>query len=217
MDHHGADQHGTDHRGGKGQSDQNLPLACTRTRALMARYGDGELEEALAAPLRGHLLECPACRMELADERNLARWMVAPDAPPVPAGFAERVAALAFAGQAGKGGRPGTGEVIPTGDLVPAGWRAPAQAATVSRPAATGFGLAAGAANPARPAEEPVLRLVLWLTASAAAALLLLALALGRTGRPGGEELMAEPLPDVLQQLDQLNRELEAGGAGGGR
>lgn len=213
MDHYGADQHGTESRGGKGQSDQNLPLACTRTRALLARYGDGELEEALAAPLRGHLLECPACRMELADERNLARWMVAPDAPPVPAGFAERVAALAFAGQsgqAGKGSRPGTGDLVPMGSPVPAARRAPA-------PATAGLGLTFGAANPARPAEEPVLRLVLWLTASAAAALLLLALALGRAGRPGGEELVAEPLPDVLQQLDQLNRELEAGGAGGGR
>ncbi len=148
-----------------------LPLACARARALLNRYGDGELEESLAAPLRGHLLECPDCRARCAADRHLRRWIVRPDAPPVPAGFAERVAALAFAGasQPGPTERP--------------------------RPLSSG---------------EPALRLVLWLTAAAAAALLVLALALGSLARPGGEELVAEPLPEVLQQLDQLERELEA-------
>lgn len=145
-----------------------LPLACARARALLNRYGDGELEESLAAPLRGHLLECPDCRAMFAAERNLRRWIVRPEAPAVPAGFAERVAALAFAG-AVPGARP----------------------------------------QPA-PSNEPALRLVLWLTAAAAAALLLLALALGSLGRPGGEELVAEPLPEVLQQLDQIEREFQA-------
>ncbi len=151
-----------------------LPLACARARALLNRYGDGELEESLAAPLRGHLLECPECRARFAAERHLRRWIVRPEAPPVPAGFAERVAALAFAGAA------------PAAPLAPS-----------VRPSPL-------------PSAEPALRLVLWLTAAAAAALLILALALGSLGRPGGEELVAEPLPEVLQQLDQLERELEA-------
>jgi anti-sigma factor RsiW len=184
-------------------NDQNLPLACTRTRALLARYGDGELEEPLAAPLRGHLLECPACRAELAALRNLARWIVAPDVPPVPAGFAERVAALAFAGR---------GAAAPAGALAGAGL-----GARLPMVELTPLARAAAAPGPARHAEEPVLRFVLWMTAMAAAALLLLALALGSAERPAGEELVAEPLPEVLQQLDQLNRELEAGGTGAQR
>ena len=75
-------------------------MSCERALALLTRYGDGELEESLAAPLRGHLLDCAACRAAAVETKNLRAWMEPLEAPPVPAGFAAKVARAAFAGGA---------------------------------------------------------------------------------------------------------------------
>lgn len=76
-------------------------MKCTQARAQIARYLDGELNEAQAAPLRAHLLECPSCRAELQDAKSLSAWFVAPEATPVPTGFAARVAHRAQRGDRG--------------------------------------------------------------------------------------------------------------------
>lgn len=74
------------------------PMSCERSHALMTRYVDGELEEALAAPLRRHLLECNGCRGLAVETKNLRAWMEPRPAPAIPTGFAARVAERAFSG-----------------------------------------------------------------------------------------------------------------------
>jgi len=72
-------------------------MDCDRSKSLLAAYVDGELAEALAGPLRKHLMECGACRTAASEAKALASWFV-PTAPiAVPAGFAARVAARAAA------------------------------------------------------------------------------------------------------------------------
>lgn len=74
---------------------------CRSFEPLIPSYLDGELSEAQAGPLRRHLLECPPCRRTVAGEKALKRWFVREPACAVPAGFAERVARRAFAGDPG--------------------------------------------------------------------------------------------------------------------
>lgn len=74
---------------------------CNSFGPLIPSYLDGELSDAQAGPLRRHLLECPPCRRAVAGEKALKRWFTAEPAPAVPAGFAERVARRAFAGDPG--------------------------------------------------------------------------------------------------------------------
>lgn len=78
-----------------------MNATCKPFAPLIPAYLDGELSDAQAGPLRRHLLECPACRREVAGEKALKRWFVAEPAPAVPAGFADRVARRAFAGDPG--------------------------------------------------------------------------------------------------------------------
>lgn len=79
-----------------------MKTTCDSARPLVPSYLDGELSEAQAAPLRTHLLECPACREVAKEGRALERWFVAESTSvPVPAGFAARVARRAFAGDPG--------------------------------------------------------------------------------------------------------------------
>jgi hypothetical protein len=52
---------------------------------------------------------------------------------------------------------------------------------------------------------------VLFATAVAAAALFALSVWLGMRARPAGEDLMAEPLGEVLQELEALNAAEAAG------
>ena len=77
---------------------------CAQARPLVAPYLDGELSEALAGPLRRHLMDCPACRAEAQAGRSLKRWFAAEPAMAVPGGFAARVARRAFAGDTGERG-----------------------------------------------------------------------------------------------------------------
>lgn len=78
-----------------------MNATCKPFAPLIPAYLDGELSDAQAGPLRRHLLECPACRREVAGEKALKRWFVAEPASAVPAGFADRVARRAFAGDPG--------------------------------------------------------------------------------------------------------------------
>jgi len=78
-----------------------MQIPCEHAKSLVPSYLDGELTEAQAAPLRAHLLGCPACREIAKDGRALSRWFEpGPDAQ-VPVGFAARVARRAFAGDPG--------------------------------------------------------------------------------------------------------------------
>ncbi len=82
-----------------------MNMSCDNARSLVPSYLDGELSEAQAAPLRGHLFDCPACRELAKDGRALERWFEAAlevRAVEVPPGFAARVARRAFAGDPGR-------------------------------------------------------------------------------------------------------------------
>lgn len=77
-------------------------MECRDVRPLIPVYLDGELTEAQAAPLRQHLMDCPACRSAVQDERSLKAWFVEQRPVEVPAGFAARVARRALAGDTGE-------------------------------------------------------------------------------------------------------------------
>ena len=78
-----------------------MEFTCEHAGPLVSSYLDNELSEAQAAPLRQHLLGCPACR-ELAKQGKVLSAWFAGDTPPVaPPGFAARVARRAFAGDTG--------------------------------------------------------------------------------------------------------------------
>lgn len=74
-------------------------MECRDVLPLVPLYLDGELVEAQAAPLRKHLLACPACREHAQSEKALKRWFVPVPEVAVPTGFAERVALRAFHGE----------------------------------------------------------------------------------------------------------------------
>ncbi|NOT30561.1 MAG: zf-HC2 domain-containing protein [Planctomycetes bacterium] len=79
-----------------------MKTTCDDARALVPSYLDGELPEPQSAPLRTHLLACPACREVAKEGKVLRRWFEAePARVSVPAGFAARVARRAFAGDPG--------------------------------------------------------------------------------------------------------------------
>lgn len=75
-----------------------MKMNCEQCRPLVPGYLDGELGEALASPLRAHLLACPVCREVAQGQRAQATWFQASEAPAIPHGFAARVARLAFEG-----------------------------------------------------------------------------------------------------------------------
>ena len=168
--------------------DGHLNTNCEDVARLLPRWSDGELSAARGDLVRGHLLDCRECRARYGEQRNLERWMVAPEAPAVPEGFAERVTRLAAA----SGVRP---------------LSLPTPKADVDE---------VDVIVPAPPATEPVerdaagsmLSFVLACTAVAAAMLLGLALALGQQDRPTGEELRADPLSEsqLLQLFEEEQR-----------
>lgn len=162
---------------------------CSRTRAEVARHLDGELGESEAVQLRGHLLSCPGCRAQFQEERLLKRWFVPVETPAVPVGFAARVAALATVSAAVDGPDDGRyGELVPA----PRAERRPATAPEMPR----------------------LLRFTTTLVGLAAAALLLLSLALAMDARPSRPTvLLADPLPEALERLDELNRAERAAAA----
>jgi anti-sigma factor RsiW len=79
-----------------------MKITCDDARPLVPGYLDAELSEAQAAPLRTHLLDCPACREIAKEGKAFQRWFEYEPAPvSVPSGFAARVARRAFAGDPG--------------------------------------------------------------------------------------------------------------------
>lgn len=79
-------------------------MNCKDCLPLISSYVDDELSEPQAAPLRQHLMDCPACRRALQGEKSFKRWFEPRSEPvAVPAGFAARVARRAFAGDEGSG------------------------------------------------------------------------------------------------------------------
>lgn len=79
-----------------------MKLSCQNACTLIPSYLDGEVSEEQAAPLRKHLLACPACREVAKADTALKRWFVDEASVEVPAGFAARVARRAFAGDPGE-------------------------------------------------------------------------------------------------------------------
>ena len=75
-------------------------MNCNDSRTLIPSYLDGELSEHQAAPLRQHLMDCQPCRKAASGQKALGRWFEHEPTSDVavPAGFAERVTRLAFAG-----------------------------------------------------------------------------------------------------------------------
>ena len=162
---------------------ERMDLHCERALELLPRYADGELTEGQAAPLRQHLLDCPACRSVASQQRGLGRWFETVEPVAVPSGFAQRVATLAFEGASV--GDPSEGELTPVGAA-----RGPR---SIDSSGARGRELGTG----------PGLRdFVLFLTAAAAVALFALSVAIGLRDRPSGETLSATEIPELLQMLD---------------
>ena len=79
-------------------------MNCKECLPLIPGYLDEELSEPQSASLRQHLMDCPSCRKELGGEKSLRRWFEFEEveAAAVPAGFAQRVARRAFAGDTGE-------------------------------------------------------------------------------------------------------------------
>ncbi len=168
-------------------------MRCDQALALIPSYLDGELQEAQAAPLRKHLLDCQGCRGGAQGEKNLKRWFQADAsvvAGAIPQGFASRIARRAFAGDTGE----------PELELLPA--RSPS--ISVAAPA-----------SPIRVAvrgsEDPIYRFVLQATAAAALVVLALSLALRSQTLPSGSRLRAADVrgeitvEQALGRLDQMN------------
>ena len=164
-------------------------MNCKECLPLIPGYLDGELSEAQAAPLRQHLMDCRSCRRALSSEKSLKRWFAFEDAleAEVPAGFAERVARRAFAGDTGEPAASPSGG----GRLV---------------------ALTGGAVQ-----VDPGLQDFLLRATAAAAVLLLVASAWMRSVRvpDGGRMSAAEPeqtVQQLLEEADALNAAEEAEG-----
>lgn len=174
------------------QTDMAQASHCDDFRPLIPRYLDGELADEAASPLRKHLLSCQECRAQVQDGESLSHWFVEPPAVPVPAGFAQRVARRAMAGD--------TGEREDV--LVPHRSSRPAPLHPVEAVAPVD-------AAPAGKLHEFVLQL----TAAAAIVLFVGSILLRQASRPEVDAIHADEVTkdDVLQELDELNRmELEA-------
>jgi hypothetical protein len=169
-------------------------MECQEARRWIQGYLDGELQEAQAAPLRKHLLDCQACRASAQSEKNLKRWFVEPKSVAVPRDFAARVARRAFAGD--------RGERFSEPAMAGVG-----QGAVLSMAAARGTAPSISAAR----SEERNLRFVLTLTAAAAAVLMTIALGIRSMNLPSGTNMRADDRPtmtieEARRHLDELNR-----------
>jgi hypothetical protein len=154
---------------------------CARAAEFLPRYLDGELAEEHSSGLRGHLLACRTCRAALQAERDARRWFEAP-AVAVPGGFAARVAALAALGL--------------DSETRPREPRLPVASASLAADS-VGVDSESGA----------LLAFTVRLVGLAALTLLGLSLVLALSARPAQPSaLLADPLPEVLERLDQLNR-----------
>jgi anti-sigma factor RsiW len=166
-----------------GEGEGGRHMECQDARALIQGYLDGELQEAQAAPLRKHLLDCQPCRASAQSEKNLRRWFVQPKAVPVPRDFAARVARRAFAGD--------RGERFSEPELVGVAGGAGGGGSVLSMHASR---------------EEHNLRFVLGLTAIAAAMLLTLAMGIRSLSLPSGSNLHADNPPPPMSKEQALER-----------
>lgn len=74
------------------------PERCVSFRPRLQRFADGELDLQESRELRAHLLDCLECRAIVGEVYSLRKFFAGEKTPPtVPAGFASRVAAKAFA------------------------------------------------------------------------------------------------------------------------
>ena len=162
-------------------SHSNHDYDCDQALPLLARYRDGELPEDAAGRLRRHLMDCPDCRREASEHRNLSRWFEHGLPSGAPAGFAAKVASLAQVGVTPDGSVSGGGSSF---ELEPAAPRG-------------------------RSSFERLEQHLLVAVAAAAVALIGLAIALGWQQQPASEGLQAEPLPLVLEELEALNEAAE--------
>ncbi len=155
-------------------------MDCKDCEPLIPGYVDQELSEAQSGPLRQHLMDCPACRKALAGQKSLERWFASPAAEEaeVPAGFAQRVARRAFAGDRGQVESEGLRDLV----LQPA--------MAVEGP------------------EAPIYSFTMWATAAAAAVLLVVSGMLFQLQVGDGPNISADnggpTKEDMLQDLDNL-------------
>ncbi len=184
-----------------------MSLNCKNTRTLIPSYLDGEVSEAQAAPLRGHLLSCPACRELAKSETALQRWFAAPAAHQATPGFSARVAQAAFHADEAREGKGATllphPSVHARAELPDSGRvdELPLDELPLDGLPLDGLPLdgAVGALE-----ERSTQQFVLLLTAAAAAVLLLFAVALQRNAQPSRGGLEATP------DLSTLFEEIEA-------
>ena len=89
-------------------------ISCEEVQDLVFAFVDGEAAERAPA-IRRHLIDCASCRAVVQEANALRGWFEPTDEVPVPAGFADRVAGLAFGGAEAR-----TGDVLvpfaPAGD-----------------------------------------------------------------------------------------------------
>ena len=67
-------------------------MRCQKVRRKLSVHADGELESRTAAAVERHLESCRACRESLVRLKRLTGVLEGTQAPPVPAGFAARLA-----------------------------------------------------------------------------------------------------------------------------
>ena len=74
-------------------------LQCEEVGRWISKSVDSELSVKEVGEMRRHLEGCTACHALAEDSRDMKAWFVPTDPVPVPAGFAQRVVAEAFAGK----------------------------------------------------------------------------------------------------------------------
>ncbi|HPF15808.1 MAG TPA: zf-HC2 domain-containing protein, partial [Planctomycetota bacterium] len=75
-------------------------MRCDDIERWISKSMDNELSVKEVGQMRQHLEHCAPCRQSFEDSRDLRAWFVPGAAVAVPAGFAQRVVAEAFAGKA---------------------------------------------------------------------------------------------------------------------
>lgn len=70
-------------------------MRCEDLRQALANYAQGRVPVHERQVIEAHLRDCPACRAVLAEMDPVAAALVQSQAPPIPAGFAERAMAAA--------------------------------------------------------------------------------------------------------------------------
>lgn len=156
---------------------RNMP--CEQAERWIHQHVDQELSVKQVGELRQHLDACAACSGLYAELKAGKAWFVPSEAPAVPAGFAARVTALAFAGAEG----------------------------TIEREAPVLAHLSGGGSRGVVLGGSD--RFLKRATAVAAGLLAVLGLALYSQNAVSERSLVAEEgnLETVLEEMDQLNQE----------